>query len=401
MLVDKNCSLSVPERDSLNHTLDSCGWDLAQHIRSGSFHGTASADVNRVTGKLFRLIDFALQKARQEEVVEYKTLAGEVYEALWLASGQRSQEYKARAAAAYLGALSSANGHMDRRSEEYRHLCTNWPNTNALNDTSNATVMSTAASAFVNCPNSRPRRTPMWNTPTNLENGIDDPKDISRLYDHLHELDVTIFKLQGDVVGMHGRLTVREHCQLAVAYRRILLSHRAELQASARPGCEGVCSRASIVNEMHRLCGEFLETVSRRLLPVSKTGEEIVYCWTMVADFHRLMWTCLIDFPESSGHAKTHANASNNAYQTALSQAIKDLCPMNPVRLTVSYSFATFVRDVLNSPTKSCHIIQHAIEEAVAYAAARPHEKFSSESHKEVQKLRNKLESWRNASTSP
>ena len=140
-----------------------------------------------------------------------------------------------------------------------------------------------------------------WNTPANLENGIDDPKDISRLYDHLHEPDgepyprcrlcvirlltfllpVTIFKLQGDVVGMHGRLTVREHCQLAVAYRRILLSHRAELQASARPGGKGACSRASIVNEMHRVCAEFLETVSRRLLPVSKTGEEIVYCWTM------------------------------------------------------------------------------------------------------------------------
>ena len=96
---------------------------------------------------------------------------------------------------------------------------------------------------------------------------------------------VTIFKLQGDVVGMHGRLTVREHCQLAVSYRRILLSHRTELQASARTGCEGVCSRASIVNEMHRVCAEFLETVSRRLLPVSKTGEEIVYCWTMYVLF--------------------------------------------------------------------------------------------------------------------
>lgn len=91
---------------------------------------------------------------------------------------------------------------------------------------------------------------------------------------------VAIFKLQGDVVGMHGRLTMREHCELAVAYRRILLSHRAELQASAR-GREGVCSRAGIVNEMHRVCAEFLETVSRRLLPVSKTKEEIVYCWTM------------------------------------------------------------------------------------------------------------------------
>lgn len=94
---------------------------------------------------------------------------------------------------------------------------------------------------------------------------------------------MTIFKLQGDVVGMHGRLTVREHCQLAVAYRRILLSHKDELQASVRSGCEGVCSRASIVNEMHRVCAEFLETVSRRLLPVSKTGEETVYCWTMYA----------------------------------------------------------------------------------------------------------------------
>ena len=139
-----------------------------------------------------------------------------------------------------------------------------------------------------------------WNTPANLDNGVDDPRDISRLYDNLHETDgepshwyqllriffltfvlsVTIFKLQGDVVGMHGRLTVREHCELAVAYRRILLSHRAKLQASA-PGREGVPSRASIVGEMHRVCAEFLETVSRRLLPVSKTGEEIVYCWTM------------------------------------------------------------------------------------------------------------------------
>ena len=92
---------------------------------------------------------------------------------------------------------------------------------------------------------------------------------------------------------MHGRLTVPEHCQLAVAYRRILLSHKAELQASARTGCEGVCSRASIVNEMHRVCAEFLDTVSRRLLPVSKTGEEIVYCWTMYVSSHRNVVVCL------------------------------------------------------------------------------------------------------------
>ncbi|KAF9782208.1 14-3-3 domain-containing protein [Thelephora terrestris] len=260
--------------------------------------------------------------------------------------------------------------------------------------------MSTAASAFVNCVNSMPRRTPMWNTPANLENGVDDPQDISRLYDHLHETDVTIFKLQGDVVGMHGRLTVQEHCDLAVAYRRILLSHRAELQASAR-GREGVCSRAGIVNEMHRVCAEFLETVSRRILPVSKTGEEIVYCWTMVADFHRLMWSCLIDFPESSGHAKTHANASHNAYKTAHAQAVKDLYPMHPVRLSVSYSFAAFARDVLNSSTKSCQIIQRTIEEAADYTTAHPHDKFPPESHKEVQKLRKQLESLRSAHASP
>ena len=113
------------------------------------------------------------------------------------------------------------------------------------------------------------------------------------------------------------------------------------------------------------------------------------------------MWSCLADFPESSGHAKTHANASNAAYQTALTQADKDLSPMDPVRLTVSYSYATFVRDVLDCPPKSCLIIQRAVEDAAAYVAAHPREKFSSEAQKEVQKLRNKLESWRNASSSP
>jgi len=113
------------------------------------------------------------------------------------------------------------------------------------------------------------------------------------------------------------------------------------------------------------------------------------------------MWSCLIDFPESSGHAKTHATASNTAYQTALSHAVNDLSPMDPVRLTVSYSFATFVRDVLHSQPRSIQIIQHAIEDAAAYAANHPHDKFSSESRNEVQKLRKKLESWRNASASP
>ena len=47
---------------------------MAQHIRSGHLRGTASPDVNRVTQKLFRLIELALRKARQEEVVEYQTL---------------------------------------------------------------------------------------------------------------------------------------------------------------------------------------------------------------------------------------------------------------------------------------------------------------------------------------
>ena len=109
----------------------------------------------------------------------------------------------------------------------------------------------------------------------------------------------------------------------------------------------------------------------------------------------------MIDFPESSGRAKTHATASNTAYQTALQQAVKDLCPMDPLRLTVSYSFATFARDVLDSPQMSCHIIQRAIEDAATYVAAHPDKKFSSESHKEIQKLSNKLESWRDTSPSP
>ena len=74
---------------------------------------------------------------------------------------------------------------------------------------------------------------------------------------------------------------------------------------------------------------------------------------------------------------------------------------MDPVRLSVSYSYATFTRDVLNAPMKSCAMIQRAIEEAAAYAADHPREKFSPESQKELQKLRKKFESWRNASTSP
>jgi len=74
---------------------------------------------------------------------------------------------------------------------------------------------------------------------------------------------------------------------------------------------------------------------------------------------------------------------------------------MDPVRLAVSYSFAMFAKDVLKSPTKSYHLVQRAIEEAASYTAAHPHENFSPESQKEVQKLRNKLELWRNASTSP
>jgi hypothetical protein len=74
ILRDNQYRLSVPERDSLNHSLDSYGWDLARHIRSGGFYGIASADINRVTEKLFRLIDLALRRARQEEVVEYQTL---------------------------------------------------------------------------------------------------------------------------------------------------------------------------------------------------------------------------------------------------------------------------------------------------------------------------------------
>ena len=106
------------------------------------------------------------------------------------------------------------------------------------------------------------------------------------------------------------------------------------------------------------------------------------------------MWTCLVDFPDCSGHAKTHASASHNAYQTALSEAVKGLSPMHPVRLSVSYSFATFARDVLNSPPKSCHLMKTAIEDAAAHAAAYPREKISSESQNEVKKLRKKLESW-------
>jgi len=113
------------------------------------------------------------------------------------------------------------------------------------------------------------------------------------------------------------------------------------------------------------------------------------------------MWSCLIDFPEHTAHAKTHANASHTAYKTALSQAAKDLSPMNPLRLAVSYSFAMFAKDVLNSPTKSYHLVQRAIEDAAAYTATHPREQPSSESQKEVQKLRNKLESWRSASASP
>ena len=117
-----------------------------------------------------------------------------------------------------------------------------------------------------------------------------------------------------------------------------------------------------------------------------------------IADFHRLMCTCLNEFPDSSPHARTHVNSSNHAYQEALANA-KELSPMDPVRLTVSYSFATFTRDVLKSSNKAHSILRHAIEDAAAYATARPHEEFSPESRKEIQRLREKLESWRNTAS--
>lgn len=72
---------------------------------------------------------------------------------------------------------------------------------------------------------------------------------------------------------------------------------------------------------------------------------------------------------------------------------------MDPVRLTVSYSFATFAKDVLNSPPKAINILQRAVEDANNYIATRPHEKFPSESYKEVQKLHSKLESWSTSSS--
>ena len=106
-----------------------------------------------------------------------------------------------------------------------------------------------------------------------------------------------------------------------------------------------------------------------------------------------------MECPESNGHAKTHASASNTAYQKALQQATQDLTPMDPVRLAVSYSFATFVGDVLKSPPKAIGIIQRAVEDANTYVAAHPHEKFPGESYYEIKKLRSKLESLKTSNS--
>lgn len=197
-------------------------------------------------------------------------------------------------------------------------------------------------------------------------------------------------------------LTVDERNLLSVAYKNVIGTRRAswrlilsieqkEEQKNASHHVEMIkLYNSKIESELEDICNDVLDVLVKHLLPKAESGESKVFYYKMKGDYHRYLAEIA-----SGDKKKQAATDAHESYRKATDIAQTELSPTHPIRLGLALNFSVFYYDILNSPSRACHLAKQAFDDAIAEL-----DSLSEESYRDstliMQLLRDNLTFWQN-----
>lgn len=197
-------------------------------------------------------------------------------------------------------------------------------------------------------------------------------------------------------------LTVDERNLLSVAYKNVIGTRRAswrlilsieqkEEVKNATHHVEQIRGyKAKIENELEDICNDVLDVLETNLLPKAETGESKVFYYKMKGDYYRYLAEIA-----AGDKKKDAATAAHDSYRKATEVAQSELSPTHPIRLGLALNFSVFYYEILNSPSRACHLAKQAFDDAISEL-----DSLSEESYRDstliMQLLRDNLTFWQN-----
>ena len=175
------------------------------------------------------------------------------------------------------------------------------------------------------------------------------------------------------VVNESADLSIEERNLLSVAYKNAIGAHRTAWRAlssiEAKEESKGSKQlpllkeyKLKIEAELNKFCNDILALLDAKLIPGAEgSNESSVFYLKMKGDYHRYI------AEYSTGDA--HQNAQDGAlqaYNKATEVATAHLKTTHPIRLGLALNSSVFYYEVMNDPTKACHLAKQAFDEAIA-----------------------------------
>lgn len=203
------------------------------------------------------------------------------------------------------------------------------------------------------------------------------------------------------VAELNTEMSVEERNLLSVAYKNVIGAQRSawRIISSIEQKEEGKDAdgaklhltrayRSTIESELHGICNDVLEVLSKHLLPAANTAESKVFYYKMQADYYRYLAEFATGAPR-----KDASESSLVAYKSASDIALAELAPTHPIRLGLALNFSVFYYEILNAPDRACQLAKTAFDEAIAEL-----DTLSEESYRDstliMQLLRDNLTLW-------
>ncbi|KAG0482832.1 hypothetical protein HPP92_010916 [Vanilla planifolia] len=175
------------------------------------------------------------------------------------------------------------------------------------------------------------------------------------------------------IARMDVELTVEERNLLQVGYKNVVGVRRdswqilssIEQKEEAKGNAQNVRRVKGYIklveDELNKVCHEILSIIAIHLLPSSIAGESIAFFYKMKGDYYRY----LAEFRTGS-ERKEVADQSLKAYQAAISTAMTDLPPTDPIRLGLALNLSILYYEILDSPERACNLVKQALDDAVS-----------------------------------
>jgi hypothetical protein len=195
-------------------------------------------------------------------------------------------------------------------------------------------------------------------------------------------------------IKLEKELNFEERKMFSTVFKKVFSNKRSCLreisnQLSEEEKCGQILYeyREKVEQEMATLATTILDLLNSHLLPNTVNIEAQILFIKMKGDLYRYLSEVSVDV------YKLSQNNSLESYLKAMEISEKELIATHPLRLGLSFNFALFYYEVMNSPENACNITKKAFDSAISDIESTPDEYYKDTSII-LQLLRDHLTLW-------